>query len=234
MKTRFFSFLGMGALFNTEHVKGVLNIMSKKLLSEAEFRKFAKLANLSTLAEKKIEEIYTEAEESVEEPVEEEVSFDDEETLEEEEELETEEMDMDAEMGDMGGMDDAPEPAGDMGGDGEVMLSTEDAQSVAAALPAMEKIAAAVGADDDPMGGEPEDEMDLDAELGGGDDDDVPGGRDMGGYMQEDQEGDDVELNEEELIEVVAQRVAQRLQKEKSMEDVVSQLAERILNKLEN
>ena len=208
--------------------------MSKKLLSEAEFRKFAKLANLSTLAEKKIEEIYTEAEESVEEPVEEEVSFDDEETLEEEEELETEEMDMDAEMGDMGGMDDAPEPAGDMGGDGEVMLSTEDAQSVAAALPAMEKIAAAVGADDDPMGGEPEDEMDLDAELGGGDDDDVPGGRDMGGYMQEDQEGDDVELNEEELIEVVAQRVAQRLQKEKSMEDVVSQLAERILNKLEN
>ena len=88
MKTRFFSFLGMGALFNTEHVKGVLNIMSKKLLSEAEFRKFAKLANLSTLAEKKIEEIYTEAEESVEEPVEEEVSFDDEETLEEEEELE--------------------------------------------------------------------------------------------------------------------------------------------------
>ena len=69
MKTRFFSFLSMGALFNTEHVKGVLNIMSKKLLSEAEFRKFAKLANLSTLAEKKIEEIYTEAEESVEEPV---------------------------------------------------------------------------------------------------------------------------------------------------------------------
>ena len=75
--------------------------MSKKLLSEAEFRKFAKLANLETLAEKKIDEIYA----ADEEPVEEEVSFDDEETLEEEEELETEEMDLDA---DLGGMEEEP------------------------------------------------------------------------------------------------------------------------------
>jgi hypothetical protein len=226
MKTRFFSFLNMGTLFNTEHVKGVLNIMSKKLLSEAEFRKFAKLANLSTLAEKKIDEIYT----ADEEPVEEEVSFDDEETLEEEEELETEDMDMDVPMGDMGDEmpdDDMPEPApmDDMDAGGEVMLSTEDAQSVAAALPAMEKIAAAVGEGDEELPDEPEAEMDLDAELGGGEEEEVP--------MQE-EESDEVELNEEDLIEVVAQRVAQRLQKEKSMEDVVSQLAERILKKLEN
>ena len=204
--------------------------MSKKLLSEAEFRKFAKLANLSTLAEKKIEEIYTEEDE----PVEEEVSFDDEETLEEEEELETEDMEMDAELGgldDEPAMADEPAPMDDMDAGGEVMLSTEDAQSVAAALPAMEKIAAAVGEGEGDMMDEPEAEVDLDAELGGGDeDDDVPGARD---YMQED-DGDEYELNEEELIEVVAQRVAQRLQKEKSMDDVVSQLAERILKKLED
>ena len=128
-------------------------------------------------------------------------------------------------------MADEPAPMDDMDAGGEVMLSTEDAQSVAAALPAMEKIAAAVGEGEGDMMDEPEAEVDLDAELGGGDeDDDVPGARD---YMQED-DGDEYELNEEELIEVVAQRVAQRLQKEKSMDDVVSQLAERILKKLED
>ena len=214
----------MGTLFNTEHVKGVLNIMSKKLLSEAEFRKFAKLANLETLAEKKIDEIYA----ADEEPVEEEVSFDDEETLEEEEELETEEMDLDADLGGMEEeppVDDVPEPVDDLDAGGEVMLWTEDAQSVAAALPAMEKIAAAVGEGEDELPGEPEAEVDLDAELGGGEEEEVP--------MQE-EESDEVELNEEDLIEVVAQRVAQRLHKEKNMEDVVSQLAERILKKLEN
>ena len=121
--------------------------MSKKLLSEAEFRKFAKLANLESLAEKKIDEIYS----LDEEPVEEEVSFDEDDTLEEEEEG----MGMEDEP--MPGMEDEPPAMDDMGGDGEGMLSTEDAQSVAAALPAMEKIAAAVGADgmeDDELEGE--------------------------------------------------------------------------------
>ncbi len=42
----------------------------------------------------------------------------------------------------------APPDGMDDDADGEVVLSSEDAQKVAEALPAMEKIAAAVGGDD--------------------------------------------------------------------------------------
>ena len=116
----------------------------------------------------------------------------------------------------------------------------------------MEKIAAAVDAEqpDSEMPEDEEETLDLGAELEGGEDD-VPGGREMGGYMQEEEEmderrgrgrkgpgKDDPRLREDEeqdedLVETVARRVAQRLEKQKNLDDIVSQIAERILSKME-
>jgi hypothetical protein len=135
-------------------------------------------------------------------------------------------LDDDPEVGAPEGMDDDA--------DGEVVLSSEDAQKVAEALPAMEKIAAAVGGDDDM--GDMDDMEDMD-DMGGMDDapgDDMPmGARDD---MMEELEAEGVELlDENEIVDAVIQRVANRLVNEsrrQKREQKLESLAERIISKI--
>ena len=177
--------------------------MSKKLLNETQIRRFAKLANLPALEEG----VYGDRDE-----------------------------DESADPVGDSPMDDAMDvPAPDMeaDADGEVVLSSEDAQRVADALPAMEKIAAAVGDDGGEMGAEDEmgDEAPADAPE--------PAGMEMGApddELMETLAREGVELlDENEIVDVVIHRVATRLvnesrrqRKEKKLEALAEKIAGRI------
>ena len=116
--------------------------------------------------------------------------------------------------------------------DGEVVLSSEDAQRVADALPAMEKIAAAVGDDagDDDMGAM--DDMGDDDAAG------MPAG-DMGGDDDELMEALHTEgievLDEGEIVDSVIKRVAARLVSEsrrQRKDRKLEALAEKIVSRI--
>jgi hypothetical protein len=161
--------------------------MAKKLLSEAQVRKFMGLANLdANLSSNFLQEMYHKR--------------DDEEMVNEEEEMEMDaeaDVEMDPEMD----MDAAPE-GGDMEGEADVEL---DEDEVAEAQSAMSKVQAVLDklmaggsgepAMDDMPAEEPEMEMDAEMDM---DDEEV---------MSE----VELQLSEDEIVQEVARRVAKRI-----------------------
>ena len=205
--------------------------MSKKLLTEAEFRQFAKLANInSDLAEKRVQHIYTE--EETEEDAAAEKAPVEEAAVEEDDSAETiDELDMDAPMDD----EDA-DPVGELPPEDEMGLDDMEPEAEAAGPVSLtdeqaDAIVDLAGQIEATRGaGVPEDEVDLGDELDVGaeeevpppvDDEELAGG--MGGLYE----------NESEIIDAVVKRVAERLNKEQKIEDIASQLAERILSRLD-
>ena len=185
--------------------------MAKKLLSEAQVRKFMGLANLdANLSSNFLKEMYGEPAKRDEEDMEEgmykmkrddemkEKMHDDKEEVMKEEE----EMEMDAEADMEMDMDAAPE-GGDMEGEADVEL---DEDEVAAAQSAISKVQAVLDklmagsasepAMDDEPAEEPEMEMDAEMEM-----DDEP-------EMMEDV---NLQLSEDEIVQEVARRVAKRI-----------------------
>jgi len=142
---------------------------------------------------------------------------------------EEEEMKMDAPEGDMEMDMDLPEPAPDMGGDMDMGAAVGGKEEEFADI--VDKLADLLG-------------LDADVEVGG---DEGMGGEAMGdeggdlkGAMDA-PEGDDEEpmmelvddeLNEDDIVQEVARRVAARLLREKKQEDVATKLAERIFRRL--
>lgn len=169
--------------------------MSKKLLSEAQVRKFMGLANLdANLSSNFLNEMY-----GKEEEMEEAYHKRDDEVMKEEEEME-----MDAEA-DIDMPDAAPEGGEDLGdADGaDVELDEEEVQEASAA---MEKIQAVLSKlmggtapemDEEPPAEEPEMEMDAEMEM----DEEEP-------EMMEDV---NLQLSEDEIVQEVAKRVAKRI-----------------------
>jgi hypothetical protein len=185
--------------------------MSKKLLNETQIRRFMELADLPTLNEMGV---YGDREEEGGDPV----------------------GDMPPGPDDMGMPPEEDVPAPDMepDADGEVVLSSEDAQKVADALPAMEKIAAAV------VGEEPGMEPEMDPGMDPGPEGEVPGGLDADAAAEDElmealrSENIDL-LDENELINTVITRVAQRLVNEsrrQKRDKKLETMAERIASKI--
>ncbi len=180
--------------------------MSKKILNETQIRRFQQLANLPALEEG----MYGDRDEDESaDPVGDDLGADP----------------MDDAM-------DVPAPDMEAEADGEVVLSSEDAQRVADALPAMEKIAAAVG--------EGEDELDAEDELGDEVpvDDAEPAAVEMGAEdeLMEALNNEGIEVLEEgDIVDAVIKRVATRLvnesrrqRKNKKLESLAEKIANRI------
>ena len=182
--------------------------MSKKLLSEAQVRRFAKLANLSP-----VNEMYDKRDD--EEPMEEGAygmhKRDEEEPMQEDA---AEEVAMDA-------AEEAPEEMGaeiEAEGGADLELDADAVQKIADALPALQMIADAAD------GGEPEG-MDMDEPEGM--DMDEPEGMDMDEPEALDEEVDEIMEalqgieyipGKQEVVNEVARRVAKRLLKAKQAE----------------
>ena len=197
--------------------------MSKKLLTEAEFRQFTKLADISSdLAEKRVQAIYTE-----DEPAEEDDPAN---TIDELDvgAMEDEDLPPVGEPEDLGAEDEVglDDVGPEVGMTAEpVSLTDEQADAI---VDLAGQIQATRGAEE-----APEEEVDLDAELADAgaeeevpppvDDEELAPGGGMGGLYE----------NEDEIIEAVVKRVSQRLTKEQKIDDIASQLAERILNRLD-
>jgi hypothetical protein len=154
--------------------------MAKKTLNEAVVRRFQKLANVAPINEMYMKEEEADAELAP-----------------------ADDMEMGAPEGEEMPMDDA-----DMGeGESELELAQSDIKAIAAALPALQTIAAAAG---DDMGeeGEEMDDMDMDAELPAGEEDE----EDLGGDdIMEALRGISYQPSQSEIVNEVAQRVARRL-----------------------
>lgn len=202
----------------------------KTLLTEAEIRSFLKLADLKHVGDSRIEEMYREDDDAMEEG--ESVQDDD---PAGEAGVTSEEMEMDMEMD--APDDDAPDmdmdigaPAADAGG--AKMVSIDD--FMGALESALEDVL-----DDEVEVDMDDDEVDMDM-----DDEDKPGGMEMGAAadamddgdddpMMEEDHGDDQDrMDEEEVVNEIARRVAARLQAKNDNAEMVDQLAERILNRL--
>ena len=172
----------------------------KKLLNENTIRRFMKLANVDTMTDGFISEMYgkmpkRDEEEKVEEAKDEEEAekveeaVDEEELVEEEFELTTEEedeMEMDADMGD--------------DGDADISLTEEEAKLL---IDLGSRLEAAMG---DDMGDDDMAAMDDEPEM-----DDEPVGDDMDA---EDEPEDDA-MMQEEIVNEVLKRVTQRIIREK-------------------
>ena len=189
----------------------------KTLLTEAELRSFMKLAELRPIGDDRIKEMYG-----------------DEDTVDEGEDREdddgagaagvtSEEMEMDVEMGG----DDPPDMAAapDMGAapdaGGGKMVSIDDFMgALESALEDVldDEVEVDMDDDDDDMPGMDDDDDDM---MG---DDDPPG---MGGGYKR-----GPMMEEEDIVNEVARRVAARLQDKQKNAEMVDQLAERILNRL--
>lgn len=197
----------------------------KTLLTEGELRRFMKLANMRPLGEEKIQEMYGDV-----------PGGRDDEDLDEEISLDEEEMEMDMEMGaeeepmddmDMGAEDDLGEPDPmdepvDDAPEGEMELSDEEAQAI---IDLADRLQAAMGAD---AGGE--DDMDMSDDLGAEDDLEAPEGGDE--LEMDAEEEEEPMMEEDDLVAEVAKRVAARLQAENKKQEIVDQLAERIMKRL--
>lgn len=211
----------------------------KTLLNEQEVRKFLKLANIKTVGEEKIQEMYGD------QPGARDMEMNDEEAPEELE------VAMDDEPGDNDelevAVDDAEVDVADDGADDLDVSEREEimADVVAAVAQALgiedrvdieagEEDAMAMDMGDEPVDMEPE--AALEPEEGGEDSLDMgPADLDDAGEEEEEEpmmEDDTTELSEEDIVSEVARRVAARLQEESSKEKLVDELAERILNRL--
>ena len=201
----------------------------KTLLTEAEIRSFMKLAELRPLGAGQIEEMYGDHDDDLDEAdelredddelereldaTEDELGDEDRVADEEGDELDDMGMDMGADMG---------APAGSPG-----MVSIEDFMSaLESALEDVtgEPVETEVALDDtDGL-----DDLEVDDELGAMDDEaDEMAGLALGGI------GDtEAMMEEEDIVNEVARRVAARLQTKNNNAKMVDQLAERILNRL--
>ena len=144
-------------------------------------------------------------------------------------EEEEEEMKMDAPEGDMEMDMDMGDPAPDMGGDMDMDAAMGGKEEEFADI--VDKLADLLGLDadvevggDEEMGGEAmgDEGGDLEGAM------DAPAGDDEDPMM----ELADDELNEDDIVQEVARRVAARLLREKKQEDVATKLAERIFRRL--
>ena len=174
--------------------------MAKKLLSEAQVRRFAKLANLSP-----VNEMYDKR--------------NDEEVMEEEvvqEEDAAEEMAVDAADA---GMDELPAPEEEElemeAGDSDLELSQDMVDAIAAALPALQMIADASGGEEEMemAAEEPEMEMAAEEEPEAEMEDEVMEALDGVEYIPE----------QKEIVEEVARRVAKRILKAKQAEKLMNE-----------
>ena len=195
----------------------------RTLLTEAEIRSFMKLAELRPLGAGQIEEMYGDHDDELREDddelerelddTEDELGDEDRVADEEGAELDDMSMDMDADMG---------APAGSPG-----MVSIDDFMSaLESALEDVtgEPVETEVALDDtDEL-----DDLEVDDELGAMDDEaDEMAGLALGGI------GDtEAMMEEEDIVNEVARRVAARLQTKNDNAKMVDQLAERILNRL--
>ena len=197
--------------------------MSRKtLLTETEIRQFLKLANLGAVGDTRIQEMFGTDELSEEE-----------EEMEMDMELGAEEEPMD-DMGAPAEMEpdldtgaDMEAPAADAGGQ---MVSVDDFMgALESALEDALGEPVEVDMDDDAGAADDDAEIDMDDPAGdmdmdmglddGGDDDGEPGMRDI--YESQD-----------DLVKEVARRVAVRLQEKNNKQQVIDQLAERIMKRL--
>jgi hypothetical protein len=199
--------------------------MSKKLLNERQIRRFMELANLPSITEMGVYGDRDEDEGG--DPVGGMPPGPD---------------DPDPEGMDIPPEEDVPAPGMDDEAEGEVVLSSEEAQLVADALPAMEKIAAAVGGEE---GMEDEEGLEgLEDEEGL---EELPpegpegaAGSDMGAEeeLMEMLANEVNLLDDKEVIDTVMKRVAERLVKEsrrqkkdKKIEALAEKIASRIANR---
>jgi hypothetical protein len=187
----------------------------KPLLTESEIRSFMKLAELRPIGDERIAEMYGTAPgaRDEEEGEEEEAGMELDMGAEEEEAPEMDaEMDMDMDMGD--------EPAMDMGADSK-MVSIEDFMSaLESALEDItgEPVSTEMDGEEMDMGAEEEEEAELpapemDMEMGA-------------------EEEEEPMMEQEDLVNEVARRVAARLQAQDNKDKMVDDLAERIMKRL--
>jgi len=207
----------------------------KTLLTEAEIRSFLKLADLKHVGDVRIEEMYGHDEDD---QMDEGEDFQDEDragiagVVSEEDELERE---LDATEDELGAEDDLADEEGDeldamgdmdmdAGSDaGAQMVSIEDFMgALESALEDVLDDEVEVEMDDEPAGDE-DVEMDMDME-------EEPGGMEMDMALDDEEPGPMME--EEEMVNEIARRVAARLQAKNQKSEMVDQLAERILNRL--
>lgn len=194
----------------------------KNLLTESEIRSFMKLAELRPLGTDKMQEMYGEEPDDIEEN---ELERDPMADLDDgEPEMGDAEMDMDMGDDEMG-MDAAPD--GGAGAPG--MVSVEDFMgALEVALedvlgePVSTEMADEMPADDDM---EDDDAMDMDMDV------EMP----MGAEEEEEEEPPgmrDVYENQQDLVNEVAKRVAKRLKVKNNKTEMVDALAERIMKRL--
>jgi len=189
----------------------------KTLLTEAEIRRFMKLAKMAPIGDNKLQEYgsYGESPMGARDP------------LEDEGGMPPEEGALDDDLPPL--EDEEPLPA--EGEEGEVNLTNDEAETLVAALPALEKIAAQV---------EPEEGMeDLEAEV----DLESPVPEEGGGELPPPEGEEELALEEaspaaqparstDDVVNEVARRVAARLAKANEQQQMVDQLAERIMARL--
>lgn len=190
----------------------------KNLLTESEVRQFLKLANIGPVGDAKIQEMYSDAPGMRQDDEEEEPGMRDYAM----EEADEEEMEMGA-MADMGDeaemdMDDAEMDMGD------AEMDMGDAPTAGKMVAVEDFMGALERALEDVLGDEVE--VDMDDEAADEMDDDAA--MDMG-----DEEEDMAPMMEEEdVVNEVARRVAARLQAKGNKEKMVEDLAERILQRI--
>ena len=210
----------------------------KTLLTEGEIRQFMKLAKLPAVGNSRLTEFVGPAETTTGE----EDSLEEIDIAEEEEEVdlsgeeEAPELDvkLDGDDADGAEMDlDMGDPDVDMN-DSVDVDAEELVTRIAHDLESLARMAGVdVDVEDDAPSGE--DDLELDAELGPVEDpegDELPGDDEMPGMRDGGYGGSMME--EEEIVQEVARRVASRLQAEESRSEMVSTLAERILNRITN
>ena len=190
--------------------------MSRKtLLTEAEVRQFLKLANIGPVGDVKLSEMYG---------IEEELPPEEEDPMA----MGDAEMDMgDAEMDMDDAGDELEDVEGDLGAEGGEgqMVSVDDF------LSALE------GALEDVLGDEvtvdsDEEEPEMDADLEGGEDEMAMDMAPEEEPMDEEPPGMRYENSEEDVVNEVARRVAARLQQKENKENMVDQLAEKIMQRI--
>jgi len=190
--------------------------MSRKtLLTEAEVRQFLKLANIGPVGDVKLSEMYG---------IEEELPPEEEDPMA----MGDAEMDMgDAELDMDDAGDELEDVEGDLGAEGGEgqMVSVDDF------LSALE------GALEDVLGDEvtvdsDEEEPEMDADLEGGEDDMAMDMAPEEEPMDEEPPGMRYENSEEDVVNEVARRVAARLQQKENKENMVDQLAEKIMQRI--
>ena len=196
----------------------------KTLLTESELHRFMKLASISPLGEKKIQEMgYGNAPPAARDPndlgEEEEILMGGDEPPVE---MPSDEPEMDDELG-MG-----DEPAMEAAPEGDMELTDDEAQAI---IVLADKLRAAMGGEEGDAEMELEPEDDLEAPEGGDTEMDTMDAEEEEDPMLEGEKDDDDE-DEEAIVAEVARRVAARLKAESKKEVIVNQLAERIMKRL--